>query len=74
MLAAFAASAVPGVLIGLATSLTISRLLSSFLFEVTPTDPLTYGVASAAILLIAFAAGLGPAHRAGRVDPMIAMK
>lgn len=74
MLAAVAASAVPGVLIGLAASLTISRLVSSFLFEVTPTDPLTYGMASAVILLVAFAAGLGPARRAGRVDPMIAMK
>jgi len=74
MLGAVAASAVPGVLIGLAGAAATGRLLSSFLFEVKPTDPLTYGAASAVILLVALAAGLGPARRAGRVDPVIAMK
>jgi putative ABC transport system permease protein len=74
MLGAVAASAVPGVLIGLAGAAATGRLLSSFLFEVKPTDSLTYGAASAVILVVALAAGLGPARRAGRVDPVIAMK
>ena len=73
-LAAVTASAIPGVLVGLVTALAAAKLVSSYLFEIRPTDPVTYATASALVLLIAFAAGLGPARRAGRVDPLIVMK
>ena len=74
MLATVVVSAVPGVVFGLAIAMSLSRLVSSFLFEVHPIDPLTYGIACAVILTIALVAGLGPARRAGRVDPVMVMK
>ena len=74
MLATVVVSAVPGVVFGLAIAVSLSRLVSSFLFEVHPIDPLTYGIACAVILTIALVAGLGPARRAGRVDPVMVMK
>ena len=63
-----------GVLIGLAGALATSRLLTSFLFDVRPSDPLTF--ASVALLLasVALVASMAPALRATRVDPMIALR
>jgi predicted permease len=65
---------IPGLLVGLATSLGVTRVLSSFLFEVRPSDPLTFVTASALLLVVALCAAYVPARRAGRIDPLIAMK
>ncbi len=66
--------ALAGVALGVAASLALTRLMKSFLFGVSATDPLTLvGVA----LLLTFIAGLAcwlPARRATKVDPMIALR
>jgi putative ABC transport system permease protein len=65
---------VPGVAVGVLLSLGITRLLSRFLFDVRPSDPVTYLAASVVLLAAAAVAGVGPARRAARVDPSITMK
>jgi predicted permease len=61
-----------GVAIGLPGGYGLGRLVESQLFGLTARDPLTYGVATAALLATAFLAGIVPAARAARVDPMAA--
>jgi predicted permease len=63
-----------GVGIGLAASLGATRLLASQLFDVTPTDPVTFVVASFLLLTVALLACLVPARRATNVDPLIAIR
>jgi predicted permease len=63
-----------GVGIGLAASLGATRLLASQLFDVTPTDPVTFVVASILLLMVALLACLVPARRATNVDPLIAIR
>ncbi len=66
------------VAVGLAISLPIvmgtSRLLESFLFEMTPNDPRALTLAVSVLAFAALLAGFGPARRASRVDPMIALR
>jgi len=63
-----------GVLIGLGAALVTTRMISSLLFGLTPTDPLTVGVASLLMLVVAALAGYLPARRATQVDPMAALR
>ena len=63
-----------GVAIGVVASLLITRLLSTLLFGINPTDPLTFVGVAALLSLVALAASFLPAHRATRVDPMIALR
>jgi predicted permease len=63
-----------GVGVGLAASLAATRLLASELFDVTPTDPATFVVATLLLLTAALLAGLVPARRATNVDPLIAIR
>jgi putative ABC transport system permease protein len=65
---------VVGVAIGILGGLVATRLLKTLLFEVTPTDPATFGVVALTILTAAFAAGLLPATRATRIDPLVALR
>jgi macrolide transport system ATP-binding/permease protein len=62
-----------GLAIGVPAALGTSRLIESFLFEIKPNDPRALTLA-AVILLTAVMAGYGPARRASRVDPMIALR
>jgi predicted permease len=64
----------PGLAIGLIASLAATRVLSSFLFQVTARDALTYFAASGVLLVVALGAAYLPARRAGRIDPLITMK
>ncbi|HEX5424565.1 MAG TPA: ABC transporter permease [Candidatus Acidoferrales bacterium] len=63
-----------GILIGLALSLGLARLMSSLLFGITPADPLTFIGVSAMLAAVALLASYVPARRAMRVDPMIALR
>ena len=63
-----------GVAIGLAAAFGLSRLLSTLLFEVKPTDPITFTTVPAVLALIALLATYIPARRATRVDPVIALR
>jgi ABC-type antimicrobial peptide transport system permease subunit len=56
-----------------AASLVLSRLMTTFLFGVTATDPLTYFGVAALLTAISLAACYVPARRATRVDPMRAL-
>jgi len=63
-----------GIALGLAASLAVSRLLQNLLFDVKPTDPATYLVASLVFALVALLACYIPARRAARVDPLVALR
>ena len=63
-----------GCLAGLAGTFAAGRLLRSFLFEVSPTDPLTVGAVLVLMAAVALAAAWIPARRAAAVDPMVALR
>jgi len=56
-----------GLAIGVAAAYGASRLVASMLYELSPTDPLTYGTVSLALIAMALLASLLPARRAGRI-------
>jgi putative ABC transport system permease protein len=63
-----------GLGIGLAVSLAVNRLLQAELVEVSPSDPITLSIASAALVLSGILGCLIPARRAMRVDPAVALR
>jgi predicted permease len=63
-----------GVGFGLAASLGATRLLASQLYDITPTDSVTFVVAPIMLLTVALLACLVPARRATNVDPLIAIR
>lgn len=52
----------------------LTRFMQTMLFDITPTDPLTFGVLTAILAIVALLAGLIPAQRASRVDPLVALR
>ena len=60
--------------IGLVASLAAMRLLSTMLYGVKPTDPLTFAGSSALVILVALAASWLPARRAASIDPMQSLR
>lgn len=63
-----------GVGIGLAGAFYLSRFLRSLLFEIAPTDPLSFSGVAVVLLLVALLACWLPARRAARVDPVVALR
>jgi predicted permease len=63
-----------GIILGVIGALGLTRLLSTLLYGITPTDPLTFATAPAILLAVAAAASWIPARSATRIDPMIALR
>jgi putative ABC transport system permease protein len=63
-----------GLALGLLAALAAARAVSGLLYEVSPTDPVTYGVVTTLFLAVACLSALLPALRAARVDPALAMR
>ena len=65
---------VPGVAFGVIGALATTRVLSSLLFEIRPNDPATFVSVAGLLAAVAIVAGLAPARRASRVDPLVALR
>jgi putative ABC transport system permease protein len=65
--------AIGGIVIGTFGALALSRVLSSMLFKISPTDPVTIGCVALMLSLIALLACYFPAHRASKIDPVQAL-
>ncbi len=63
-----------GIVIGIVASLAVTRLVSSLLFGISATDPLTFSGVAVLLSLVALAAAYIPARRAMRVDPVTALR
>ncbi|MGH9755408.1 MAG: FtsX-like permease family protein [Blastocatellia bacterium] len=63
-----------GLIIGLPASYGLTKLMKSYLYGVSLTDPLTFAVISATLLAVALFACYAPARRAASVDPMVALR
>ena len=63
-----------GVIVGLAGALALTRVMSSLLFGVTERDPITFVAVAALLIVVAFISCFVPAHRATRIDPLIALR
>jgi predicted permease len=63
-----------GLAVGLAGAYGLSQSLESLLFEIEPTDPITFGAVAVLLLVTSAAAAIVPARRATRVDPVTALR
>ena len=59
---------------GLLGSLLLTRFLQTLLFEIKPTDPLTFGALTILLAGVALLASFIPARRASQIDPLIALR
>jgi ABC-type antimicrobial peptide transport system permease subunit len=64
----------PGLAMGLAASLAGGRLVQRLLYNVPPTDPVTFAAMGLALALVAFGASAWPAWRAARINPIQALR
>jgi putative ABC transport system permease protein len=60
--------------VGLAAAVAGSRLMTSMLFQVQPTDPLVYAAVAVLLILVALAASYVPARRASLIDPLTVLR
>jgi putative ABC transport system permease protein len=63
-----------GLTLGLAGAMALSQVLRTVLWQITPTDPVTYAAITVLLLIVSLAACLVPAGRATRVDPIVALR
>jgi putative ABC transport system permease protein len=66
--------ALGGLVIGLVLSLALSRAVRGLLFGIPPTDVVTYAGVSVLLIVVALLASYGPARRATRIDPVLALR
>jgi len=65
---------VAGLIIGLAGALGVTRVLQTFLFGVTPTDPIAFTIVTLLLMAVGLMAAWLPARRATRIDPCAALR
>ena len=65
---------VVGLVVGLVGAAGVTRVLQTFLFEVTPTDPLVFTAVTLLLLAVGLMAAWLPARRATRIDPWAALR
>jgi putative ABC transport system permease protein len=63
-----------GIAMGIAGAIALTRVMTSLLFEVKPTDPETFAVVATLLAIVALAACYVPTRRAMRVDPVVALR
>jgi putative ABC transport system permease protein len=63
-----------GLVVGIASSFALARVLQAYLYQTTPTDPLTLAGVAIAFIIAGTLACIGPAWRATTVDPMLALR
>jgi ABC-type antimicrobial peptide transport system permease subunit len=63
-----------GVVVGLLFAVAGTRLVKTFLYGITPTDPSTLALSSLALIVVAIGAGIVPAWRASRLDPVSVLR
>jgi len=63
-----------GVTIGIVGALALGQVMSSLVYGVKPTDPLTFLAVAMVLAVVALSATIIPAYRAARVDPMVALR
>jgi putative ABC transport system permease protein len=68
------ALAIAGVVLGIAISYAATGVLATFLYGITPTDIVSFALASVSLLLFALIASYLPARKASRIDPAIALR
>jgi len=66
--------ALAGIAAGLAGSLVVARMIASLLYGTAPTDLVTFAGMAGLLAAVALVAGYVPAHRASRIDPMVALR
>ena len=65
---------VAGVIVGLAGAVGVTRVLQTFLFGVTPTDPIAFTIVTLLLMAVGLMAAWLPARRATRIDPCAALR
>jgi putative ABC transport system permease protein len=65
---------VSGIAVGLVAALAATRVLSSLLYSVGPHDPVTFGLVTMLLVLVAIVAALIPARSATSVNPIVALR
>ena len=65
---------VAGLIVGLAAAVGVTRVLQTFLFGVTPTDPLAFTIVTLLLMVVGLMAAWLPARRATRIDPCAALR
>jgi putative ABC transport system permease protein len=63
-----------GIVVGLGLAFAATRLVAGFLVGISPTDPATFVAVVALLALVAVVACWLPAHRATRVNPLVALR
>jgi ABC-type antimicrobial peptide transport system permease subunit len=63
-----------GIALGVTGAFGLTRFVASMLFGLKPMDPITIVGAGVVLFAVALAAGYGPARRASRIDPMVALR
>ena len=63
-----------GIAVGVGIALLLTRVMSAFLFGIGPMDPITYATVSGVLAAMTLVATYLPAHRASRVDPVVALR